>query len=121
MKSATAVRQRSRSFNLPRDASSNRVRRSAQKFVDKAARRNVVDEEIESETKMFEIKLGEGSQYVKKAGELECKLCPDTNHDGWSQLVQEAAVAVERKAGLAACINAIHKDDKMAKVLVFAP
>ena len=95
--------------------------RSAQSFVAVAARRNVVDEEIESETHNFKFKMKSNSCYAKLCEKEGCNLQPPPKNAKWGELVGLAAMAEERKAGLAACIAEIHKKEPAAKVLVFAP
>jgi hypothetical protein len=113
--------------------------RSAQDFVTHAARRNVVAQSIECQTRRVPVRLGRGSAYEKRCdeqlddegGELGQEqrrsgggMAPEgevMGEDRYLQLVQVAAEAPERQAALASCVRTICKAEPLAKVLVFAP
>ena len=99
--------------------------RSAQAFVNAAARRNVVEEDIKWEPFYEKVQLRRGSEYEKLCNKYpQVPMCPDrdTIEDSrWMQLAQAAAEAEERGAALARCVEKIHALHPLAKVLVFAP
>ena len=105
--------------------------RSARDFVNAAARRNVVDEEIGCVTREWPVRLEANSRFERRIEELARQkdarvagLCPESDAIGeasWLELAQMAAEAKERRHALVESIRVIHADEPLAKVLVFAP
>ena len=105
--------------------------RAARGFVSAAARRNVVEEEIECATQLWPVRLVADSPFEREVDRLArsrdvrvAGLSPESEAIGetaWLRLAQLAAEADERVEALREVVTSIHASEPMAKVLVFAP
>lgn len=105
--------------------------RSAQSFVSRAARRNVVDEEIHCEARKWPVRLQPHSPFEQMVDRLArdkdmrvAGFNPTSEAIGdtkWLELARLAAEADERMEALHDAVKAVHAAEPLAKVLVFAP